>query len=415
MKRQLFRRFYGLLVLSLVYLFPLDLDAQFITLSRPSDANKGSSDGGWTANAPDIVGSTTYPYLQYQFLSSNSVIQLKLRTEKLSSSSELKLQSANTLFDLDRDGVPEFTLVLQVTEKPAFDDTDSADFNSTTGIVVDSTTHYTYLAYLLPLDDDGSADANTRPNNTTINSANGTRFMIYDSGNDESDDATSTAQSGNAYSTSLVIQYALSPETDLDSDSKTENYYTLQFNLEAYTRFATLMAAETGLQSTESTWPTSTQFYAATVSATQDNSVNGDIGGGGFAGSDSWSDIQGSNAEINVTGNSTSITDGDSTPSSGDHTDFGDVDISGGSVTRTFTVENSGNGTLTLGSNAVTLTGTGYSIVSQTATTVSASGSTTFQIKFDPSVTGTAAGTISIANDDIDEAPYNYSITGNGT
>jgi len=414
MKRQFFNRFYALVVLSLVHLVPLGLDAQFITLGRPADPNKGSSDGSWTGHAPDIVGSTTYPYLQYQFLSSNTAMQLKLRIEKLSSSSELKLQSANTLLDLDRDGVPEFALVLQVTAKPAFNDTDAADFNPVTGIVVDSTTHYTYQAYFLPLDDDGTADANTRPNNTTINSANATRFMIYDSGADESDDATSASQSGNAYSSSLVIRYALAPETDIDSDTTTENYFTLQFNLLAYTRFATLMASETGVQATSSTWPTSTQFYAATVSATQDNSVNGDIGGGAFDGTETWAEIQGSNAEINVKGNSTSIADGDSTPSSGDHTDFGDVDISGGSVTRTFTIENTGNGTLTLGSNAVTLTGTGYSIVSQPATTVSASGTTTFQIKFDPSVTGTAAGTISIANDDSDEAPYNYSITGNG-
>jgi len=379
------------------------------TLSRPGDPDKASSDGGWTAAAPDIVGSTTYPYLQYQFLSSNTKIQLKLRVEK-APPKQLDLKSANTLFDLDGDGVCEFALILSITQKNGYKESDSADYNSSTGQVTDDTSSYTYKAYFLTLGDDGSADANTRPNSTTIQSS--PDFLIYDSDADESDNTSSVATSGNAYNSSLDIKYALAPETDIDGDGTTENYYTLQFDLQAYTNFVTSNSSATGIQALASSWPTSSQFYAATVSATQDNSVNGDIGGGGFDGSETWTDIQGSNAEINVKGNSVSIVDGDSTPASADHTDFGDAEVSGGTVTRTFTIENSGNATLTLGSNAVTVTGD-FSVASQPATTVSASGSVTFQVTFDPTTTGTRSGTISINNDDTNENPYNFSIQGN--
>ena len=41
-------------------------------------------------------------------------------------------------------------------------------------------------------------------------------------------------------------------------------------------------------------------------------------------------------------------------------------------------------------------------------------GTTTFQIAFDPSAAGVRSAEISIANDDFDENPYNFSILGTG-
>ncbi|MEM1095714.1 MAG: FG-GAP-like repeat-containing protein, partial [Bacteroidota bacterium] len=110
------------------------------------------------------------------------------------------------------------------------------------------------------------------------------------------------------------------------------------------------------------------------------------------------------NPEINVTGNGTSIASGDTTPDASDGTDFGSTAIDGGTVSRTFTIANTGTGTLTLGANAVTLTGLNradFTVTSQPSTTVAASGSATFTVEFDPAavVAGQRTATVVIAND----------------
>ncbi|GAB5519163.1 MAG: hypothetical protein RhofKO_14140 [Rhodothermales bacterium] len=121
--------------------------------------------------------------------------------------------------------------------------------------------------------------------------------------------------------------------------------------------------------------------------------------------------------KIAVTGNGTTISDGDTTPDASDHTDFGTVRVSSGLVSRTFTVQNLGGLLLTLGTDAVSLSGThaaDFSVTAQPATTVAAGGSTTFTVQFDPSGTGTRSATVSVANDS-DGAPYTFAIQGTGT
>ncbi len=121
--------------------------------------------------------------------------------------------------------------------------------------------------------------------------------------------------------------------------------------------------------------------------------------------------------EINLQGNSTTIADGDTIPTTTDHTDFGNQDVASGTVSRTFTIQNTGTGVLKLGTNAVSLSGGqsgDFSITAQPATTVASSGSSTFIIQFDPSVMGERKTTVSINSDDSDENPYNFSIKGNG-
>lgn len=121
--------------------------------------------------------------------------------------------------------------------------------------------------------------------------------------------------------------------------------------------------------------------------------------------------------EINVTGNSVDIADGDASPRSADHTNFGSTDVSGGTISRTFTIENTGDETLTLGANAVSLSGanaSNFTVTSQPGSTVAPSGSTTVTIAFDPSASGTRTATVSIANDDADESPYTFAISGEG-
>ncbi|MFT3980902.1 MAG: choice-of-anchor D domain-containing protein [Ferruginibacter sp.] len=124
--------------------------------------------------------------------------------------------------------------------------------------------------------------------------------------------------------------------------------------------------------------------------------------------------------EMNIKGNGTTITDGDNTPSTADHTDFGSTAVAGGTVTRTFTIENTGTATLNLTdlSPYIVIGGTNaadFSIAANPAGTIAAAGTTTFQITFDPGAIGLRTATISIANDDADENPYNFSIQGTGT
>ncbi|TBN00379.1 choice-of-anchor D domain-containing protein [Hyunsoonleella flava] len=120
--------------------------------------------------------------------------------------------------------------------------------------------------------------------------------------------------------------------------------------------------------------------------------------------------------EINIQGNATTITDGDTTPTTVDHTDFGNVAVAS-TLTRTFTIENLGNVDLNLtgGSPYVVISGADaadFSVTAIPSTPISASGSTTFSIMFSPSTTGTKNATLTIANDDSDEAPYNFDIQG---
>ena len=120
--------------------------------------------------------------------------------------------------------------------------------------------------------------------------------------------------------------------------------------------------------------------------------------------------------EIDVKGNSTSIASGDITPSTADHSDFGGVNVSSGTVVRTFTIQNTGNAALSISTS--TLSGANasdFAISSAPAGSVAANGSTTFQITFDPSAAGVRTAIVSIGNDDGNENPYTFAIQGTGT
>ena len=124
-----------------------------------------------------------------------------------------------------------------------------------------------------------------------------------------------------------------------------------------------------------------------------------------------------SNPEINIQGNGTSIADGDTTPSVTDDTDFGSHDITLGSQANTFTIQNIGGAALNLtGAPLVSITGdTAFSILTQpSGSTIAASGSDTFVVRFAPTVAGTVTADISIANDDSNENPYTFRVQGTG-
>ncbi len=119
--------------------------------------------------------------------------------------------------------------------------------------------------------------------------------------------------------------------------------------------------------------------------------------------------------EIGLSGNGNAIIDGDLTPAASDFTDFGSAAVTGETVDRTFTIHNFGSEDLSLtGSPLVEATGD-FTVTSQpSSSTVSAGGTLTFTIQFDPTATGTRTGTVSIANDDTNESIYDFAIQGEG-
>jgi len=124
----------------------------------------------------------------------------------------------------------------------------------------------------------------------------------------------------------------------------------------------------------------------------------------------------GVNPEISIEGNGIVIEAGDSGPITNDGTDYGNVNT-GSNVTRTFTIKNTGTGPLTLfgGPNFISLTGSPFfTVITQPSGTVGAGQSTTFQVRFTPTTTGSAVGIISISNNDSDESVYDFTIVGTG-
>lgn len=143
------------------------------------------------------------------------------------------------------------------------------------------------------------------------------------------------------------------------------------------------------------------------VSYTDEDNIN--LAGADFGSSQLFEYTATNNPEINVQGNSTDIVSGDNTPAAGDHTDFG----TGAALSRTFTIQNQGTGTLTLGASAVTITGTNaadFSVNTQPATSVAGSGSTTFIIDFASAVASTRSAQIHINSDDLHEYEYIFDI-----
>lgn len=124
-------------------------------------------------------------------------------------------------------------------------------------------------------------------------------------------------------------------------------------------------------------------------------------------------------ADINLVGNGVSIVNNDTTPSAADFTDYGNVQVAGAPLTRTFTIQNVGDEALTLnGTPLVSVGGTNAADFTVTtlpaSTNIATAGNTTFQLRFTPSALGVRNATITIASTDPDESPYTFAIRGTG-
>ncbi|MFC1499092.1 choice-of-anchor D domain-containing protein, partial [Verrucomicrobiota bacterium] len=122
-----------------------------------------------------------------------------------------------------------------------------------------------------------------------------------------------------------------------------------------------------------------------------------------------------SEPEMAVSGNELEISDGDTTPSAADKTDYGDLFV-GLFYDHIFEITNSGGANLVLsGTPAVVISGDAdFAVISPPATPITPGSGTSFTVRFTPSTTGTRSATVSIANDDSDENPYTFNIQGVG-
>jgi hypothetical protein len=121
------------------------------------------------------------------------------------------------------------------------------------------------------------------------------------------------------------------------------------------------------------------------------------------------------NPEINILGNTTTIIDGDTTPSTSDWTIFGSMETSTGTIVKTYTIQNTGGGALTVGTITISGTNAGdFTVNTSPSASIPSGGTSTFSIRFDPTTVGLKTAAISIINNDNNEDPYNFNIEGTG-
>ncbi|MFN6539080.1 MAG: choice-of-anchor D domain-containing protein [Nostoc sp. EkiNYC01] len=107
--------------------------------------------------------------------------------------------------------------------------------------------------------------------------------------------------------------------------------------------------------------------------------------------------------EIQVLNGTVDITDGSTTA-----INFGDI-IVGNSLTKTFTIKNTGTAALNLSNLKLP---NGFSLVGTLPTSVAANASTTITVALSTTTPGTYGGTLSFSNNDTDESPFDFAISG---
>jgi hypothetical protein len=125
---------------------------------------------------------------------------------------------------------------------------------------------------------------------------------------------------------------------------------------------------------------------------------------------------QSDSPEIDVQGKGLSISNGDTTPSLDDDTDFGEILLGSGQTTsHTFTILNLGTSDLNITSD-ITVTNPNIFFIGDPGTNVISgpSGSTNFSVNCNPPASaGQYTATVSIPNTDSDENPYTFEVVAN--
>ncbi len=147
--------------------------------------------------------------------------------------------------------------------------------------------------------------------------------------------------------------------------------------------------------------------YTATAATTLFVKVSGKTTTttGGYGVTAAFSPVATAEGDIDVRNGLTSV------PMDGS-IDFGTRTVNGAALNRTITIANTGKAALAV--NGVTLSGAGFSIVTQPAKSVAAAKTTSFVVAFKPASAGPQNATLTISSNDPDENPFTLSLTGNG-
>jgi hypothetical protein len=192
---------------------------------------------------------------------------------------------------------------------------------------------------------------------------------------------------------------AIDGNVNFDLDNTSNVVMTISSGSTSFGGTATTTVAMVAGTATFSNLVFSTSAGSNALTATQ----------GAFTDVSSNFNVTASAPEINVKQNVTSIASG-----SGSHAAGSIVSGNSGSAI-TFTIENLGSANLTYSSITSSNT-TDFTLdLAVTSTPIVPSGTTTFTVTFNPSTAGAKTTTISILNNDIDEDPYTFTITGTGT
>jgi hypothetical protein len=119
--------------------------------------------------------------------------------------------------------------------------------------------------------------------------------------------------------------------------------------------------------------------------------------------------------EADIFGNGQPIASGSTIPTFVNDTFFDYINVTSGTIDRVFTIQNNGTAVLNIG--AITISGAAasdYSVISLPTTPLAVGDVTTFAIRFDPSAIGIRNAMVSIVNNDINENPYTFIISGYG-
>lgn len=120
--------------------------------------------------------------------------------------------------------------------------------------------------------------------------------------------------------------------------------------------------------------------------------------------------------EINLQGNSVNIADGSTAVSASNNTDFGMV-MGGVALSKLFTIQNTGNGTLTV--SGITIGGANaadFTLMNSPSfpMTLVGGASQSLNVQFLPSALGTRSAEINVNSNDADESAYNFKVQGEG-
>ncbi|MFZ1961963.1 MAG: choice-of-anchor D domain-containing protein, partial [Roseiarcus sp.] len=121
-----------------------------------------------------------------------------------------------------------------------------------------------------------------------------------------------------------------------------------------------------------------------------------------------WSLINTAAPGISVSWGGNGISDGENAPSSSNGTAFGSVTQGGSPVEHAFTILNTGNATLTLGSVSLP---SGFSLV-QGPTSIAAGSSAFLEVELNTASVGTYSGQISFSDNVNGESPFTFDVTG---